>query len=140
MSPVTPDDVVTALIEADKSALTRAEVGEALDVVHTTVRNYADELENDPRIERDKAGRAEIWYLKESARFPGVRRDQRIQEARRAVANDHNMEPEEVSLEALLKITCGAYCGYQQTSDWRPENDSSGGFKESAKAMGQTHD
>jgi predicted ArsR family transcriptional regulator len=139
MSPVTPDDVVTALIEADKSALTRAEVAESLDVTHTTVRNYAEDLESDPRIERDKAGRAEIWYLRESARFPGVRRDQRIQEARRAVAQDHNMEPEEVSLEALLKVTCGAYCGYQQTSDWRPENAEHGGFKPTAKANGDTH-
>jgi hypothetical protein len=66
-------------------------------------------------------------------------KDQRIREARQAVARDHNMEPEEVSLEALLKITSGAYCGYQQTSDWRPESDNRAGYKTAAKANGDTH-
>lgn len=49
--------------------------------------------------------------------------DMRIEEARQVVARDHNMNPENVSLENLLKITAGAYCGYQQTSDWRPTEE-----------------
>jgi hypothetical protein len=62
-----------------------------------------------------------------------LKEDMRIEEARQVVASDHNMKPEDVSLEALLKVTCSAYVGYQMTSDWEPENAESGGFKETVE-------
>lgn len=61
--------------------------------------------------------------LVEERRFARLRDDQRIQQAREAVASDHSVDPEEVSLRCLLKTTAGAYCGYQTTNDWELETN-----------------
>jgi hypothetical protein len=50
--------------------------------------------------------------------FHRLEEDQRIKEARHAVASDHNLNMDDVTLRSLLKITAGAYCGYRQTDDW----------------------
>lgn len=67
---------------------------------------------NDPAVTDQMAHIAQS-YLEQSETT-----DRRIEEARKVVARDHGMAPEELSDTALLKVTAGAYCGYQQTSDW----------------------
>ncbi|MCU4718382.1 hypothetical protein [Halapricum hydrolyticum] len=62
--------------------------------------------------------------LIESYQLRRLREDKRIQEAREAVAKDHGVDPEEVSLRGLLKTTAGAYVGYQTTDDWEIEGES----------------
>jgi hypothetical protein len=61
--------------------------------------------------------------LIESYEFQRLRQDMRIREARQVVANDHDMAPENLSLQALLKVTCGAYCGYNVATDWKVEGE-----------------
>jgi hypothetical protein len=51
-------------------------------------------------------------------RLHHLRDDQRVQQTVEAIADDHDVDPSDVSLECALKVTCAAYCGYQQTSDW----------------------
>jgi len=61
--------------------------------------------------------------LLDTYQFHRLNQDQRIREATHAVADDHNVDTDDVSLRSLLKITAGAYCGYQQTSNWRPSKN-----------------
>jgi len=65
--------------------------------------------------------------LLDTYQFHRLNQDQRIREARHAVADDHGMSAEDVTLRSLLKTTAGAYCGYQQTSDWRPSENGHAG-------------
>lgn len=56
--------------------------------------------------------------LVEERELSRLRDDQRIRETIEAIANDHDVPPEEVSLKCAFKVAAGAYNGYQQTSDW----------------------
>jgi len=56
--------------------------------------------------------------LLETYQFRRLQDDQRIKEARHAVASDHNVDTDDVTLRSLLKITAGAYTGYRSTRDW----------------------
>jgi len=53
--------------------------------------------------------------------------DSRVQETREAIAEDHDCDPSDVSLKTAVKVACGAYMGYQQTSDWQLENSEKSG-------------
>lgn len=52
-----------------------------------------------------------------------LRDDRRVQQAIEAVATDHGLEPSDVSIENLVKITSGAYTGYAQTADWETSGE-----------------
>ena len=80
-------------------------------------------LDDDEPPETEQIAHVAEAFLEQS-RFRRLADDMRIQEARQAVAKDHGMVPEDVSIEALLKVTCSAYLGYQQTSDWLENGDS----------------
>lgn len=47
-----------------------------------------------------------------------LERDQRMQEVIEHVAEDHNVDPADVSLSCAIKVCAGAYNGYQLTDDW----------------------
>jgi len=73
-------------------------------------------------VEEGEIPRTEVLtHLLDTCQFTRLEDDKRIQQAREVVANDHDVAPEDVSLADLLKITAGAYTGFQQTSDWEIE-------------------
>ena len=51
-----------------------------------------------------------------------LRQDKRVREAIKIIAEDHDMQPENVSLNAAFKVLAGAYTGQQTTHDWHLEN------------------
>ena len=62
--------------------------------------------------------------LIESYQFHRLKDDKRIKEARQVVAQDHDVDPADVSLACLLKVTCTAYNGFQMTDGWEIEGES----------------
>jgi hypothetical protein len=56
--------------------------------------------------------------LMQQYQFQRLEQDARVQEAKEHVAQDHNVDPEDISLACLLKHACAAYNGWQQTNDW----------------------
>jgi len=54
-----------------------------------------------------------------------LRSDKRVQEAIEIIADDHDMQPEDVGLNAAFKVLAGAYTGQQTTHDWHLENGKS---------------
>lgn len=98
-----------------------------------------EDMETDNPPETERIAHIARSYS-ENRQFRRLEDDQRIQEARAVVAKDHGMSKEDVSLVALLKVTCSAYTGYKVASDWRPENPENGGFKPSVPKNGENHD
>jgi|GEM_PF-2647092 len=91
-----------------------------IDRFHRIKRQVAD----DRGVSPDDLTHTDILdELIEKYGFRRLEEDQRIREARHAVADDHNMSADDVSLRSLLKVTSGAYLGYQQTSDWEQTDD-----------------
>lgn len=83
-------------------------------------QHIAEKKDSDP----ESVGKVDvIRELMEYYQFHRLNQDQRIREARHAVAEDHDVTTDDVSLRSLLKVTSAAYLGYQQTSDWRPSEN-----------------
>lgn len=101
---------------------------EHVEKIEDALERAEQRLDDEEPPETEQIAHIADTYLQQS-RFSRLADDQRIIEARQVVAKDHGMEPSEISLAELLKITAGAYCGYQRTNDWRPENGDSTGFK-----------
>jgi hypothetical protein len=75
-------------------------------------------------VDPDELSRPDVLSeLLETYELHRLKRDKRIQDAREHVADDHGVDPSDVSLSCLLKITAGAYNGFQQTSDWEIEEN-----------------
>jgi hypothetical protein len=91
-----------------------------LSVEITTKERFKDVQESlDTDTQTDALDR-----LIEAYQFRRLEDDKRIQEARQVVAQDHSVEPEDVSLACLLKVTAGAYTGFAQTDDWDIQGES----------------
>ena len=118
MTDVTANKVADILIEMDRPCATLTQLADCLGVGKPTVWQSQDQLELDGRLVRDKAGRATIWYLKESADFGNLRRDDCIQEVIQVIAQDHNCPPSDVPLSTAFKIAGQAYIGYPQPDQW----------------------
>jgi hypothetical protein len=107
-------------------------VQEALDAAEA-------EMDEDDPPETERIAHIARTY-RQCRQFRRLETDQRVREAMAVVAKDHGLTKDEISLVELLKITSGAYLGYQQTSDWRPSNAETVGFKEEIKTDGGKHD
>jgi len=92
-----------------------------VEAVQRALEAAGDQMDSDDSPETERITHIARSYI-ERSQFDRLADDMRVQEARQVVAKDHNMTPDDVSLVELLKITAGAYCGYQQTSDWEVED------------------
>lgn len=88
-----------------------------IQAMESAMNEAGQALEKDNPTDTEKVAHIARTYA-ESRQFRRLEEDKRIQEAIEVVAKDHSVSKDDVSLAELLKITTGAYCGYQQTSDW----------------------
>ena len=87
-----------------------------IEAVENALQTAEGELDDDP-AQTEKVAHIAATYT-ECRQFRRLKEDKRIQEAIEVVAKDHGVDPVDVSLVELLKITAGAYTGFAQTSDW----------------------
>jgi len=118
MSKVEPDAVVEMLTEMDKPVATLADIADRLDVSKPHLWDYQHILEEDDRLESDKAGRATIWYLTDEY----TNGDADVwQEAVTAVAQSLDADRDDLGRDEITRELAHAYTGNQPLGGWQNE-------------------
>jgi|GEM_PF-4187073 len=82
-----------------------------------------DAVARDRGVDPDTLSRPEIMveaaetYV-EHRQFAKLREDKRVREVVEHVADDHDVDPDDVSLVSAFKIAAGAYNGFELADDW----------------------
>lgn len=59
----TVDKMIKAIRESDKPALTKQDIADGVGVSWQTINNHEQELEDDPRVQSGKVGKAKVYWL-----------------------------------------------------------------------------